>query len=160
MKIRFIKAIFVFALLFVFVVGCEKESKFTPPEDGVVTKRMAERYVKVSIALTKLAESETVKLAELRKKHGISSSMAELKDEEYKEKYPEVVAAWDSILEDWNKKQDSIHKEFGMPEEEWNWIAGAIIMNKNKEVREFIREEFDRIKKELDSLPIQPTDSN
>jgi hypothetical protein len=71
-----------------------------------------------------------------------------------------VVAAWDSILEHWNKRQDSIHKALRMSEEEWDWIAGAIIMSKNKEVREFIREEFDRIKKEIDSLPIQSTDSN
>jgi hypothetical protein len=159
MKIWYIKAIFVFAL-FVFIVGCKKENKFTPPTDGVVTKRMAERYVKVSIALTELAESETVKLAELRKEYGISSGMAELKDEEYKEKYPEAVAAWDSILEDWNKKQDSIHGTLGMSEAEWDWIAGAIIMSKNKGVREFIREEFDRIKAERDSLPTRSTDSN
>jgi hypothetical protein len=158
MKIRFPKAIFVFALL-VLVFGCKK-SKFIPPEDGVVTKEMAERYVKVSFALTELAESETVKLAELRKKYGISSGMAELNDEEYKEKYPEVVAVWDSILSDWNKKQDSIHKEFGMSEEEWDWIAGAIISHKNKEIREFIGEEFEKIKKEKGSLPTQPTDSN
>jgi hypothetical protein len=159
MKIWLIKAIFVCAL-FVFIVGCKKEGKFIPPTDGVVTKRMAERYVKVSIALTELAESETVKLAELRKKYGISQGMAELKDEEYKEQYPEVVAAWDDILEDWNRKQDSIHKTLGMSEEEWDWIAGAIIMPKNKEVRDFIREEFDRIKAERDSLPIQSKDSN
>jgi hypothetical protein len=112
MKMRFSKAIFVFALL-VLVFGCKK-SKFIPPEDGVVTKEMAERYVKVSFALTELAESETVKLAELRKKYGISSGMAELNDEEYKEKYPEVVAVWDSILQDWNSKQDSVHKTLGM----------------------------------------------
>lgn len=159
MKIWFIKTVFVFAL-FVFVVGCKKESKFTPPTDGVVSKRMAERYVKVSIALTELAESETVKLAELRKEYGISSGMAELKDEEYKEKYPEAVAAWDDILADWNEKQDSIHNALGMSEEEWDWIAGAIIAPRNKQVREFIREEFDRIKAERDSLPTQSTDSN
>jgi len=158
MKIRFTKSIFVLALL-VLVIGCKK-SEFNPPEDGVVTKEMAERYVKVSFALTELAESETVKLAELRKKYGISSGMAELNDEEYKEKYPAVVAVWDSILVDWNRKQDSVHRELGMSEKEWDWIAGAIIMHKNKEIREFIGEEFEKIKKEKGSLPTQPTDSN
>jgi hypothetical protein len=153
MKIRFILAIFVF------IVGC-KNGEFNPPKDEIVTKQMAERYVRVSIALTELAESETVKLAELRKKHGISQGMAELNDEEYKEKYPEVVAAWDSILEDWKMQQDSVHKALGMPEVEWDWIAGAIIMPKNKEIRKFIQEEFDRIKEGKDSLQTQPTDSN
>lgn len=158
MKISFILAIFV-SVLFVFIAGCKK-GEFNPPEDGIVTKQMAERYVRVSIALTELTERETVKLAELRKKHGISQGMSELNDEEYKKKYPEIVAAWDSILEDWEMKQDSVHKALGMSEAEWDWIAGAIIMHKNKEIREFIQEEFDRIKGELDSLPTQPTDSN
>jgi hypothetical protein len=158
MKIRVINAIIVFALFF-FVIGCKK-SQFTPPKDGNVTKEMAERYVKVSIALTDIAEREAVKLAGLRKKHGISTGMSELDDEEYKEKYPEVVASWDSILVDWKKKQDSVHEELGMTEKEWDWIAGAIISHKNKEIREFIAEEFERIKKESDSLPTQPIGSN
>ena len=158
MKIRIIKAIFVLAL-FVFVIGCKK-SKFTPPKDGNVTKEMAGRYVKVSIALTEIAESEAVKLAELRKEYGISPGMTELNDEEYKEKYPEVVAAWNSILADWNRKQDSVHGKLGMTEVEWNWIAGAIILPKNEEIREFIGEEFERIKKGSDSLQTQPIDSN
>ena len=158
MKIRVIEAIFILAL-FICVTGC-KESKFTPPKDGNVTKEMAERYVKVSIALTEVAESETVKLVELRKKHGISSNMSEFNDEEYKEKYPEVVAAWNSILADWDRQSDSIHRELGMSEEEWDWIAGAIIMHKNKEMRKFIASEFEKIKKGIDSLPPQPKDSN
>jgi hypothetical protein len=159
MKIRLLTAITVLAL-FVFVVGCKEEKRFTPPEDGKVTKKMAERYVKVSVALTELAENETVKLAEFREKHEISSGMSELNDEEYKEKYPEVAADWDSILSEWNRKKDSVHEALGMSEEEWDWIAGAIISHKNMEMRDFIREEFDRIKGEKDSLPTQPTDSN
>jgi hypothetical protein len=70
------------------------------------------------------------------------------------------VAVCDSILADWNRKQDSVHKELGMSEEEWDWIAGAIILHKNKEIRKFIGEEFERIKKESDSLQTQPIDSN
>jgi len=160
MKIRLLTAISVLAL-FVLVVGCKKESKgFTPPEDGMVTKQMAERYVKVSVALTELAENETVKLAEFRKKHEISSGMSELSDVEYKKKYPEVAAAWDSVLSEWNRRKDSVHETLGMSEKEWDWIAGSIISHKNKEMRDFIREEFDIIKGEGDSLPIQPTDSN
>jgi len=159
MKIRFIVATFIL-VLFVFVVGCKEENGFTPPEDGMVTKKMAENYVKVSVALTDLAENETVKLAEFKKKHGISSGMTELSNEEYRKKNPKVVAAWDSVLTDWNRKKDSVHKALGMSEKEWDWIAGAIISYKNKEMRDFIREEFDRIKGEENSLQTQPTDSN
>ncbi len=159
MKIRFIAATFIL-VLFVFVVGCKEENGFTPPEDGMVTKKMAENYVKVSVALTDLAENETVKLAEFKKKHEISSGMSELSDEEYRKENPTVVAAWDSVLKEWNRKKDSVHEELGMSEEEWDWIAGAIISHKNKEMRDFIREEFDRRKGEEDSLQTQPTDSN
>lgn len=160
MKIRLLTEISVLLALFVFVVGCKEESGFTPPEDGMVTKKMAERYVKVSVALTKLAEDETVKLAEFRKKYEISPGMSELNDAEYKKKYPEVAAAWDSVLAEWNRRKDSIHETLGMSEKEWDWIAGAIISHKNKEMRDFIREEFDKIKGEEDSLRTEPTDSN
>ena len=159
MKIRFITTTFIL-ILFMFVAGCKKESEFTPPEDGMVTKKMAEKYVKVSVALTELAENETVKLTGFRNKYGISSGMTELGDEAYRNEHPGVVTAWDSVLANWNRKKDSIHEELRMSEKEWDWIAGAIISPKNKEIREFIREEFDRTKGEKDSLPIQPTDSN
>jgi len=158
MRIQNIKYIFVLALVFL-ALGCKK-SKFTPPEDGIVTEKMATRYVTVSLALTKITEDEAVKLAELRKKHGISSSLVELDDEEYKEKYPVVVAAWDSLREDWNRKQDSVYKVLNMPEEEWTWIAEAIISYGNKEIRQFIIKEFERLKEETDSLPKQAKDSN
>jgi len=158
MRIQNIKYIFVLALMFL-ALGCN-ESKFTPPEDGIVTEKMATRYVTVSIALTKIAEDEAVKLAELRKKHGISSSMTELDDDEYKEKYPAAVAAWDSLRGNWKRKQDSVYKVLDMIEEEWDWIAGAIITYENREIRQFIINEFERLNKETDSLPKQAKDSN
>jgi len=159
MKIRLLNAVS-FLILFVFIAGCKEEGGFKPPEDGLVTKKMAERYVKVSAALTELAENETVKLAEFRKKYEISPGMSELNDAEYKNKYPEVAAAWDSVLVEWNRKKDSVHEAFKMSEEEWDWIAGAIISYKNKEMKGFIQEEFDRTKGEKDSIPTQTTDSN
>ncbi len=158
MRIRFFTFIFILTMIFL-MTGCKK-GKFKPPKDGIVTKEMAERYVTVSVALTKIAEDQALKLAELRKKHGISSTMAELSDSEYVAKYPGVVAAWDSLRAEWDRKQDSVYKEFGMPEEEWDWIAGAIISYENKEIRGFIIEEFERVKKETDSLQQLPKDSN
>lgn len=158
MRIQII--VFTIMLTFAFFeIGC-KRNKFTPPKDGIVTKEMARRYVTVSVALTKIAEEQALKLAELRKKHGISSTMAELSDSEYVAKYPGVVATWDSLRAEWDRKQDSVYKEFGMPEEEWDWIAGAIISYDNREIRGFIIEEFERVKKEADSLQRLPKDSN
>jgi hypothetical protein len=160
MKNQVVKLAFL-GILLVLAYGCKKngKSKFTPPEDGLVTKEMAVRYVKVSVALTKIAENEAVKLGELRKKYGISPGMSELNDNEYKEKYPQVVVAWDSLRGDWDRKQDSIYKVLEMSEEEWDWIAGAIIMRENKTMREFIGEEFEKVKNASDSLPKQVADT-
>ena len=158
MKIREIICLFIAVSVFL-TVGCG-EREFTPPEDGLVTQEMAERYVEVSLALTKIIEDQVVKLAEFREKYGVSPSLTEFNDEEYKEKHPAVMASWDTIQVVWNKKQDSVYNELGMREEEWNWIAGAIITHKNNEIRQFIISEFERVKTEADSLPPQTTDSN
>jgi hypothetical protein len=160
MRNQIVKLMFLVALLSA-SFGCKNigKSKFTPPEDGLVTKEMAVRYVRVSVALTRIAENEAVRLGELRKKYGISPGMAELNDKEYKEKYPQVVAAWDSLREDWDREQDSVYKVLGMSEEEWYWIAGAIITRENKTIRQFIGEEFERIKNESDSLSKQAVDT-
>jgi alkylhydroperoxidase/carboxymuconolactone decarboxylase family protein YurZ len=150
-----------FLILLVFVFGCKKtsKSKFIPPKDGKVTEEMAKRYVKVSVALTKIAESEAVKLGELRKKYGISPGMTELNDNEYKEKHPEVVAAWESLREDWERKHDSVYKALDMREEEWDWIASAIISRENRDIRSFIEKEFERVKNESDSLSTHTIDT-
>lgn len=158
MKIREIICVFIVVSVFL-TVGCG-EREFTPPEDGLVTKEMAGRYVEVSLALTNIIEDQVVKIVEFREKYGVSSSLSEFNDEEYKAKNPEVVAAWDSMQVVWNKKQDSVYNKLGMSEEEWNWIAGAIIMHKNNEIRQFIISEFEKAKTETDSLPPQTTDSN
>lgn len=159
-KMKIKEIIFVFITISVFLsVGCG-EKEFTPPEDGLVTQEMAERYVEVSIALTRIIEDQVVKLVDFREKYGVSSGLEEFNDQEYKEKNPDVVAAWDSIQADWNRKQDLVYREHGMSEEEWNWIAGAIISHQNKEMRQFIISEFERAKKEEDSLPQQTKDNN
>jgi hypothetical protein len=158
MKIKEIILVFIAVSLFL-SVGCDK-NEFTPPEDGLVTREMAERYVKVSLELTRIIEDQVVKLSDFRKKYGVSSSLSEFNDPEYKEKNPAVVAAWDSMQVVWDEKQDSVYNKLGMSEEEWNWIAGAIITHKNNEIRQFIISEFERAEKEVDSLPQQTTDSN
>lgn len=158
MKIKEIIFVFIVASVF-FAIGCENGG-FEPPEDGTVTKEMADRYIKVSLALTEIIEDQVVKLADFRGKHGISESLTEFSDEEYKTEHPEIVAAWDSIQDIWEQKQDSVYNTLGMSEEEWNWIAGAIITHQNKEMRQYIINEFERLKKESDSLPQAAKDSN
>jgi hypothetical protein len=160
MRNQIVKLI-LFLILLVFVFDCEKigKSKFVPPKDGKVTEEMAKRYVQVSVALTKIAESEAVKLGELRKKYEISPGMAELNDNEYKEKHPEVVTAWESLRKNWERKQDSVYKALDMSEEEWDWIASAIISSENRDIRSFIEQEFERIKAVQDSIPEQAIDT-
>lgn len=164
MKIRVIKYFLILALVGL-IFSCQKKeqaekNKFTPPEDNLITKEMAKRYAKVSLALTEIAESEAVNLADFRQKYDISSSMSELDDSEYKKEHPEVAAVWDSLQENWYKRQDSVFSKYGMSEEEWDWIAGALIMPKNKPMREFIVGEFKRLREGVDSLPKQAKDNS
>lgn len=135
-----------------YIIGCDNDppsqTTFIPPKDKIVTREMAKRYARVSAALTKAVEEEAVIIEDFREKHNISLDMNELNDREFKEKHPEVIAEWEGIQEDWQKKQTTVYENYGMREEEWDWIAGSLIMPRNRPMQEFIRKEIERIEKE------------
>ena len=135
-----------------YIIGCDNnppsQTTFIPPKDKIVTREMAKRYARVSAALTKAVEEEAVIIEDFREKHNISLDMNELNDREYKEKHPEVIAEWEGIQEDWQKKQTAVYENYGMMEKEWDWIAGSLIMPRNRPMQEFIRKEIERIEKE------------
>jgi len=135
-----------------YIIGCDNnppsQTTFIPPKDKIVTREMAKRYARVSAALTKAVEEEAVIIEDFREKRNISLDMNELNDREFKEKHPEVIAEWKGIQEDWQKKQTAVYENYGMREEEWDWIAGSLIMPRNRPMQEFIRKEIERIEKE------------
>jgi hypothetical protein len=145
-------AIQMFLLALFIIIGCNKsspsESTFVPPNDKMVTREMAKRYAEVSVALTKAVEEEAVVIEEFREKYNISLDMNELNDREFREKHPEIIKDWEEIQKDWQLKQNAVYEKFGMSEEEWDWIAGSLIMPRNRPMQEFIRKEIERIEKE------------
>lgn len=157
-----LKNAFLLTLFFViFIAGCQNnspsESTFIPPKDKIVTKDMATRYAIVSVALTEAVEEEAGIIEDFRGKYNISLDMNELNDRGFKKAHPEVISEWGRIQEEWQEKQVSIYEKYGMSEKEWDWIAGALIMPRNKPMQEFIREEIERIGKEESQKGIQTT---
>ncbi len=144
--------VFIIFLFSIFITGCNNsspsESAFEPPKDKIVTKEMAKSYARVSIALTKAVEEEAAIIEDFREECNISLDMNELNDRDFKEKHPEIIAEWDRIQKDWQTKQASVYERYGMSEKEWDWIAGSLIMPRNRPMQEFIRKEFERIEKE------------
>lgn len=145
-------ALFLIFSFIIFIAGCNKnspsESTFLPPKDKMITKEMAMRYAMVSVALTKAVEEEAVIIEDFREKYNISLDMNELNDRGFKENNPEIIAEWERIQKDWQEKQASVYEKHGMSEEEWDWIAGSLILPRNRPMQEFIRKEIERIEKE------------
>lgn len=150
-------------LLIIAIVGCDNnspsESRFTPPKNKMITKEMATRYARVSVALTKAVEEEAAIIEDFREKCNISLDMNELNDRKFKEENPEVMAEWERIQKDWQERQASVYGRYEMSEKEWDWIAGSLIMPRNRPMQEFIRKEIERIEREEFQIQTQAIDS-
>jgi len=126
-----------------------QNGKFVPPRDGLIRKAQADRYIKVSIALYQALQKQAEEIKTFKEKYKLSESMEELSMADYIKKHPEVKAAWDSIINKWQATEDSIYKAEGMSQDEFNWIAGALINPKNKPMKDYIQRKL----KEANALP-------
>ncbi|MCK4422189.1 hypothetical protein KAW48_10360 [candidate division WOR-3 bacterium] len=158
-----ITRIYIVFFLLISFSGCNESSSpasnFRPPKDKIITREMAKKYAVVSVALTEAVGEEAVIIEDFREKRNISLDMNELNDRTFKKEHPDIITEWNKIQSDWKEKQASIYKEFGMSEEEWDWIAGALIMPRNRPMQEFIRKEIERIEEEGFQKETQTTDS-
>lgn len=147
------------------IIACDgvgenpENTEFTPPDDKIVTREMAKRYAKVSVALTEAVEKEASRIDEFRNKYKISLEMGELKDPEFRKNNPEAIKEWNKIQENWKGIQDSIYREHDMSEEEWDWIAEALILPRNRPMQKFIRKEIDKLESSQSQPEKQTTDS-
>jgi len=116
-------------------------------------------YARVSVALTKAVEEEAAIIEDFREKCNISLDMNELNDRKFKEENPEVMAEWERIQKDWQERQALVYERYGMSEMEWDWIAGSLIMPRNRPMQEFIRKEIEQIEREEFQIQTQTTDS-
>jgi len=153
------KYLFIILTALLIVGGCSKKkenaktqrtgtSLFTPPADGKITKDMADRYVAVSRALNKAVFEQSKKIETFRKRYKLSEDMTELLDSTYIKTHPVVVKEWNSLNKEWEKKQNEIYKRIGMSEDEFNWVAGALINKNNAEMQDYISKAFSEKKAE------------
>jgi len=132
--------------------GCSKKqgnakkvassSSFKAPADGKITKGMAERYVAVSKALNKAVFEQSKKIEAFRKRYKLTEDMTELLDSTYIKTHPVTVKEWKGLNKEWEKKQNDIYKSIGMAEDEFNWVAGALIDKKNADMQQYITKAF------------------
>lgn len=164
MKVRMFKNLGLLAFL-ILLIGCNnnpgsQKEGFTPPKDNIVTEKMAKRYAKVSVALTEAVKEQAAELQSFREKYNISETMNELSDKSFQKEHPEIMSEWNSLQKSWEEKQDKVYTKYGMSEDEWDWIASALLMPRNKPKQEFIRKEIERLKKEGFPESKPPTDNN
>ncbi len=147
------KYLFIILAALLIVGGCSKKkentktqktstSSFTPPADGKITKDLADKYVAVSRALNKAVFEQSKKIEAFRKRYKLSEDMTELLDSTYIKTHPVVVKEWNSLNKEWEKKQDEIYKSIGMSEDEFNWVAGALINKNNADMQAYISKAF------------------
>ncbi len=132
--------------------GCSKKQEnakkvaatgsFKAPANGKITKDMAEKYVAVSKALNKAVFEQSKKIEAFRKRYKLTEDMTELLDSTYIKTHPVTVKEWKRLNKEWEKKQNEIYKNIGMSEDEFNWVAGALIEEKNADMQQYITKAF------------------
>ncbi len=136
------KKIILLAFLFLMVNGCKEkktDGKFNPPRDGLIRKEMADRYIKISVEFDKILKLQSERMNEFKKKYKLSENLEELYKAEFRQKNPDIVKEWEEINSTWSNAEDSIYKMCGSSEEEFTWIASALINPKNKPMQEYIQ---------------------
>ncbi|MFO8062458.1 MAG: hypothetical protein R6U31_05980 [bacterium] len=144
-------------ILTVFLAGCEassdaqrnalgkrndkemvKEESFTPPADGKITKPQADKYIAVAKRLNQAIEEQIVIMQEFYEKYDIEGK----EEIESLENNDEAMERWDEILKEWEAKETRIYKDEGLSSDEFDWIASALIDDKNKAVRLIVQQEL------------------
>uniref|UniRef100_A0A7C4Y537 Uncharacterized protein n=1 Tax=candidate division WOR-3 bacterium TaxID=2052148 RepID=A0A7C4Y537_UNCW3 len=138
-----------FLLLFlIYFVNCKeekKEGKFTPPKDGIIRKEMADRYINVAVAFDRIVKEQGERINDFKKKYKLSDNLDEIYKAEFRQKHPEIIKEWEEINGNWNAIEDSIYKAFNTSEEEFQWVASALIAPKNKPMQEYIQKRISEL---------------
>ncbi|MDY6787878.1 MAG: hypothetical protein SVK54_07120 [candidate division WOR-3 bacterium] len=144
-------------ILTVFLAGCEassdaertalgkkndkemvREEGFQPPADGRISKPQADKYIAVAKRLNQAIEEQIVIMQEFYNEYNIEGK----EEIESLENNEEAMARWDEILKEWEAKEAKIYKEEGLSSDEFDWIASALIDDKNKAVRLIVQQEL------------------
>ena len=142
------------ALLLLF--GCEvtegprasSVKKFVPPEDGRITEKMTDAYIKSSKYLLEAIKGQEKTIEKIVQKHGLSPDLSELSDSLFVNKNKDVIRAWDEITKRWEEDEKNAYKKAGITEEEFNWIGGALTDSTNIDMQKKIAEALESIQTE------------
>lgn len=135
----------------IILIGCKEkktDGKFNPPRDGLIRKEMADRYINVSIQFEKVLKMQSEKISEFKKKYKLSENLEEIYKAEFRNKNPDIVKEWEEINSIWSNLEDSIYKANGTSDEEFTWIASALISPKNKPMQEYIQRRISELSRE------------
>jgi len=141
-------------LPFIFILlACQTQPakpKFTPPKDGKITKEMADRYVKAAHYLEQAIKEQGKMVDEFREKYKdlLSPDLTELADTAFLRKHPEVKQDWDAIQKRIEEIEKEAYERAGITAEEFDWIANALIEEKNKEIQKYVEEQLSKLKGE------------
>lgn len=140
----------ILAFIFIFL-ACQTQPakpKFVPPKDGKITKDMADRYVKAAHYLEQAIKEQGKIVEDFRKKYQeiLSPDLTELADTAFLRKHPEVKSEWDAIQKRIEEIEKEAYEKAGITAEEFDWIANALIEEKNKEIQKYVEEQLSKLK--------------
>jgi hypothetical protein len=146
---KYLSSFFIVLLM----IGCsnqmpqEKTPKFTPPEDGKITKERAEVYVLASGYLMDAIMKHEKDMRGFAERYNLKEDLSELSDSLYCEEHPEIVKAWERIQKRWREYELEAYKKAGISEEEFNWIGGALADTVNREIQVWIQKKLEELHK-------------
>ena len=126
----------------------KKAEQFTPPADGKITDRQVEKYILVAKALNNAIAEQVVKMNDFYKKYDITGKeeLGKLKDNK------KAMDEWNKLMANWEKTEEQVYKKYKMSSEEFDWIASALIENKNipaqKKIEEALKDTTPKFKDE------------
>ncbi|MBN1150877.1 hypothetical protein JXA84_06635 [candidate division WOR-3 bacterium] len=122
------------------VVTDTAEIVFQPPEDGIITEEMSDRYISCAKEINALIQQR----AETGKNYldSLGVTYEQLSDSAFKSKNPEIVETYNQITVggDFSEIEKSIYQRYSMTEDEFIWIASHLSNPENSEIQEKVTE--------------------
>lgn len=142
-----------------------EDTIFVPPEDGKITQKQAEAYVKASVLITRAIQENVRQLEELASRQGVGEDSSVLTSSTCLDQRPHVRREYEEIGDTLGSRTQEAYRSAGITEEEFFWIDGALTDPANKtvlkEVGREIEEELDNARIECavvhQSFPLSPT---
>ncbi len=124
------------------------QNGFVPPKDGKITKEQADRYINLAVKLESFILSQTASIDSFCKANNIKKEdIAYFTDTSYVKKHPNIIKEWAIFNRRVDEKMKEIYKECNMSEKEFEWVGGALIDPKNKDIQKYVEKRITEIKK-------------